>query len=165
MAHSVVMLGKEHDLKSFDCGISALNNWLRTIARQHQKKSLSGTFVLVDDKSTNAIMGFYTLAIRGMTAIEDLPPSMTKRLPLKVPGITLARLAVAEAARKQGYGGMLLVDAMIRAKHVASQAGGFALFVDAKDEKTAKFYAHYGFEPFSGDPLTLCMPFASIPDL
>lgn len=165
MAHSVVTLDKQHDLKSFDCGIPALNIWLQTIARQHQKKSLSGTFVLVDDELPNAIIGFYALAIRSMTAIEGLPPSMTKRLPLEIPGITLARLAVAETARKQGYGGILLIDAMIRAKYVSSQAGGFALFVDAKDEKAANFYAHYGFEPFSGDPLTLCIPFAFITGL
>ena len=43
---------------------------------------------------------------------------------------------------------MLLVDAMIRAKYVARQVGGFALFVDAKDEATAGFYAHFGFEHF-----------------
>lgn len=164
MARSVVMLDKAHDLKSFDCGIPDLNTWLRTTARQHQKKSLSSTFVLVDDESPESVIGFYALAIRGMTAIEDLPPSMTKRLPLEVLGITLARLAVATAARKQGNGSLLLIDAMIRAKHVASQAGGFALFVDAKDEEAAKFYVHHGFEPFSGDPLTLCISFASIPD-
>ncbi len=164
MAHSVVLLDKQHDLKSFDCGNTALNTWLRTTARQHQKKLLSGTFVLVDDESPNAIIGFYALAIRSMTAIENLPPSMTKKLPLEIPGITLARLAVAETARRQGYGGILLIDAMIRAKHVASQIGGFALFVDAKDEEAARFYVHYGFESFPGDSLTLCISFASIPD-
>ena len=72
MAHSVVTLDKAHDLKSFDCGIPALNTWLRTIARQHQKKLLSGTFVLVDDESPESVIGSYALAIRGMTAIEDL---------------------------------------------------------------------------------------------
>lgn len=160
MAHSVVTLDKQHDLKSFDCGNTALNTWLRTTARQHQKKSLSSTFVLVDDESPNAVIGFYTLAIRSMTAIENLPPSMTKKLPLEIPGITLARLAVAEMARKQGYGSMLLIDGMIRAKHVASQIGGFALFVNAKDEKVAEFYVHHGFEPSFSDPLMLCIPFA-----
>ena len=164
MAHSIVTLGKQHDLKGFDCGIPDLNIWLQTIARQHQKKSLSSTFVLVDDESPNVIIGFYALAIRGMTAIENLPQLMTKRLPLEVPGISLARLAVAETVRKQGNGSLLLIDAMIRAKLVASQAGGFALFVDAKDEVAAKFYFYHGFEPFPGDPLTLCISFASIPD-
>ena len=164
MAHSVVTLDKQHDLKSFDCGNTALNTWLRATARQHQKKSLSSTFVLVDDESPNAVIGFYTLAIRSMTAIENLPPSMTKKLPLEIPVITLARLAVAEMARKQGYGSMLLIDGMIRAKYVASQIGGFALFVDAKDEKVAEFYVYHGFEPSFSDPLMLCISFASIPN-
>jgi predicted GNAT family N-acyltransferase len=159
------MLDKEHDVKSFDCGIPALNNWLRTIARQHQKKSLSSTFVLINKESPEAVLGFYAMSIRRMTATKDLPLSMRRRLPLEVPGITLGRLAVATTASKQGNGGILLTDAMTRAKYVASQTGGIALFVDAKDNEAARFYAHYGFEPFPDDPLTLCIPIASIPDL
>ncbi len=164
MAHSIVMLGKKHDLKSFDCGIPILNTWLRTTARQHQKKSLSSTFVLVDDESSEAVIGFYALAISSITAKEQLSPSMAKSLPLMVPGIKLGRLAVATTAKEQGNGGILLVDAIIRAKNVASQVGGFALFVDAKDEVAAGFYAHFGFEPLPDDPLKLCIPIASIPE-
>lgn len=164
MARSIVMLGKKHDLKSFDCGNPILNIWLQTTARQHQKKSLSSTFVLVDDESSEAVIGFYALAISSMAAKEQLSPSMAKSLPLVVPGITLGRLAVAITAKEQGNGGMLLVDAMIRAKYVASQVGGFALFVDAKDEAAAGFYAHFGFEPLPDDPLKLCIPIASIPE-
>lgn len=164
MAHSIVMLGKKHDLKSFDCGNPILNTWLQTTARQHQKKSLSSTFVLVDDESSEVVIGFYTLAIYSMTAKEQLPPSMTKSLPLMVPGIMLGRLAVATTVKEQGNGGTLLVDAMIRAKHVASQVGGFAFFVDAKDEAAAGFYAHFEFEPLPDDPLRLCIPIASIPE-
>lgn len=158
------MLGKKHDLKSFDCGNPILNTWLQTTAHQHQKKSLSSTFVLVDDKSSEVVIGFYALAISSMTAKEQLPPSMAKSLPLIVPGITLGRLAVATTAKEQGNGGTLLVDAMIRAKHVANQVGGFAFFVDAKDEAAAGFYAHFGFEPLPDDPLRLCIPIASIPE-
>lgn len=158
------MLGKKHDLKSFDCGNPILNIWLQTTARQHQKKSLSSTFVLVDDESSEAVIGFYALTISSMAAKEQLSPSMAKSLPLVVPGITLGRLAVAITAKEQGNGGMLLVDAMIRAKYVASQVGGFALFVDAKDEAAAGFYAHFGFEPLPDDPLKLCIPIASIPE-
>jgi predicted GNAT family N-acyltransferase len=163
MAHSIVMLDKKHDLRSFDCGNPVLNTWLQTTARQHQKKSLSSTFVLVDE-SSEAVIGFYALAISSMAAKEQLSPSMTKSLPLMVPGITLGRLAVANTAKEQGNGGILLVDAMIRAKYVASQVGGFALFVDAKDEAAAGFYAHFGFEPLPDDPLRLCIPIASIPE-
>jgi len=163
MARSIVMLDKKHDLKSFDCGNPVLNTWLQTTARQHQKESSSSTFILVDDESSEAVIGFYALAIFSMAAKEQLSPSMAKRLPLMVPGITLGRLAVATTAKEQGNGGMLLVDAMIRAKYVASQVGGFALFVDAKDEAAAKFYSHFGFEPLPDDLLRLCIPIASIP--
>lgn len=158
------MLDRKHDLKSFECGDPVLNTWLQTTARQRQKKSLSSTFVLVDDELSETVMGFYALAISSMTTKEQLSPSMAKSLPLMVPGITLGRLAVATTAKEQGNGGILLVDAMIRAKYVASQVGGFALFVDAKDEAAAGFYAHFGFKPLPDDPMRLCIPTASIPE-
>jgi len=40
-------------------------------------------------------------------------------------------------------------------------AGGIGLFVDAKDDAAAAFYARFGFEPTSA-PLTLFMPLETI---
>lgn len=162
MAHSVVTLDQAHDVKSFDCGTAVLNIWLQTTARQHQKKSLSSTFVLVDDDNPECIVGFYTLAIRGLMPITELPSTMTSRLPLHIPGLTLARLAIAASHQRKGYGELLLVDAMLRAKEVTKQTGGFALFVDAKDDKAANFYTKYGFVPLISYPPTLAIPIASI---
>ena len=162
MAHSVVTLNPNHDVKGFTCGTSALDIWLQTIASQHQKKVLSSTFVLTEDASPKTILGFYALAIRGMTPTEKLPSAIAKRLPLEVPGITLGRLAVAEREQGKGHGSFLLIDAMSRARRVALETGGFALFVDAKDEQGASFYRRYGFVPFPSDPLTLCIRITSI---
>lgn len=94
MASYVVPLDKTHDVKSFECDSAALTQWLQTIARQHQEKSLSKTFVLIDDNSPETIIGFYALAIRGIMEKEMLPPAMAKKFPSKVPGYTIARLAV-----------------------------------------------------------------------
>lgn len=99
-----------------------------------------------------------------MTSKDEMPVSMVKRLPSNVPGYTLARLAISKAHQGQGFGEKLLVEAMAKAKAAAKEVGGFALFVDAKDEDAAAFYKKYGFTPFPSNPLILVIPIASIPD-
>jgi len=164
MALHIAALDAYHDVVNFDCGTPELNRWLQTTARQHQKKLLSQTFVLVDDAAADVILGYYALAMRGLMPTEALPPAMVKRLPLHIPTLTLARLAVATHAQRSGHGEHLLVDAMARAKQVAAQVGGNLLFVDAKDAGGARFYAKYGFQSLPSDPLILCLAVASIPD-
>jgi predicted GNAT family N-acyltransferase len=156
-------LNKKHVLDHFDCSVPALNTWLQTIASQHQAKLLSRTFVLTSDTSP-VVIGYYALAMRGLSLTMELPAHMVKRLPLQIPAITLARLAVSIDAQNQGMGEQLLVDAMTRAKQVTMQVGGNLLFVDAKDVSAVEFYARYGFVPLQSDPLTLSISIASIPD-
>lgn len=159
----VQALEKAHDVASFDCGNPDLNDWFQTTARQHQKNGTSKTFVLIDEAQPSAVIGFVTMAIRDVTPKEDLPAAMARKLPTKVPGYTLARLAVSVTAQKQGRGEYLLFEAMERAYHAAQLVGGFALFVDAKDG-AAEFYEKYGFVPFPDDPHTLVLPIASMPE-
>jgi ribosomal protein S18 acetylase RimI-like enzyme len=163
MTRSVVVLSRHHDVTRFDCGTEQLNHWLRTVARQHQSKSLSGTFVLVDDDKPSLILGYYALNIRTVILADQLPAAQAKKLPRDIPGLTIGRLAVSAAAKGQGLGEQLLVDAMTRAKQVSRQVGGALLFVDAKDVGVAAFYLKYGFRPLPSDPLTLCMKISDIP--
>jgi GNAT superfamily N-acetyltransferase len=156
-------LEMQHDVSAFDCGIAALTIFLQTIARQHQKKSISRTYVLVDDAQPSRIIGYYTLAIRGLTPTVALPAAMAKRLPREVLGMTLARLAVSTSEQGKGHGETLLINAMTRVRAVAAEVGGYAIFVDAKDAGGAVFYQKYGFMPFESDPLILALPIASIP--
>ncbi|MCX7098703.1 MAG: hypothetical protein NTV43_12455 [Methylococcales bacterium] len=150
-------------MKSFNCGNTALNSWLQNTSRQHQKKNISRTFVLVQDASPTTIIGYYTLAIRGLTPIVALPQNMKKALPLNVPAMTLARLAVSLQEQKKGHGERLLLDAMEHVKTASKLIGGSFLFVDAKDADLAGFYTHYEFVALPDDPLTLCMLIANIP--
>lgn len=163
MGFSILSLDQSHDLKSFNCGNIALNTWLQNTSRQHQKKNLSRTFVLIQDSSPTTIIGYYSLAIRGLTLTEALPQNMKKALPLNVPAMTLARLAVSLQEQRKGHCERLLLDAMEQVKTASSLIGGSFLFVDAKDTNLAKFYTHYEFVALPDDPLTLCMLIANIP--
>jgi ribosomal protein S18 acetylase RimI-like enzyme len=164
MAQIVTTLDAWHDVKSFDCGTEVLNAWLRQTASQHIKKMISKTYVLVDEASPAKIIGFYTVAIRGMTPVRELAPAMQRRLPGSVPGFPLARLAVDAEMKGQGWGEHLLAHAMRRIRQAAYSVGGALMFVDAKDAEAAAFYAKYGFSPTPGNPLRLVLPVVEIPD-
>ncbi len=47
----VQALAGDHDRQGFDCGRRELNEWLRQVARQHQDKGLSKTFVAVGEEA------------------------------------------------------------------------------------------------------------------
>ncbi len=163
MAIRVTPLETAHEVKEFDCGTKELNDFLRTTASQHQRKSISKTYVLIEDESPTVIMGFYTVAIRKMVCKESLPVEMKKRMPSDIPGFTLARLAVSIHHQGKSYGEYLLAHAMGRVAKAAAQVGGYALFVDAKNSSAASFYEKYGFTRFPDDPLTMCIKITDIP--
>lgn len=158
-----------HNRSAFDCGIVALNAWLKQTALQHQGKGISRTFVAVvadqdavqayirsgyQDVCESTILGYYALASAFVT-FEQLPPSLAKRYPRQIPVTRLGRLAVCTDLQAQGLGELLLLDAMGRARNAAQQVGSAGLLVDAKDTKAARFYQKYGFQPSGEQALTL----------
>lgn len=164
MAIRVTQLESEaHDIKGFDCGNGELNDFLRNTAGQHQRKLISKTYVLADGDAPGEIIGFYTLALRGMVAKGELPAELAKRLPRAVPAFTLARLAIGSRFKQQGHGEYLLYHAIDRTDRVAAEVGGYAILVDATSDTGALFYKKYGVIPFPDDPLIQFLPFASLP--
>lgn len=156
-------LGSSHDRGGFDCGVPALNRFLRETARQHVVKGIGRTFVLVEDTDTapRPVLGYFSLSLCQVFA-DEIPPKWAKRLPRQIPAMRLGRLAVARAHQRKGFGTVLLVEAIHKVAAVASTAGGIGLFVDAKDQAAAEFYAQFGFEATPTRPLTLFMPMATV---
>jgi ribosomal protein S18 acetylase RimI-like enzyme len=153
----IELLNKSHDREQFDCGVAALNQFLRSTARQHIQKGISRTFILVDRDLPQKIIGFFTLTICEIRS-EKLPDEIAKNYPDRVPGIKLARLAVDRQWQRQGIGEILMVEAMQRSLLVADTAGGIGLFVDAKDESAQSYYARYGFITLEDNPLEMFLP-------
>jgi GNAT superfamily N-acetyltransferase len=158
----VLSLSREHDAARFDCGNPVLNLWLQRTALQHQRHGTSKTLVLVDSASPKTILGYFSIAVRGLTPACDLPPEIAKRLPRAVAGYTIARLAVAKGQQGKKFGARLLFEAMERIYNAAQLVGGFAVFVDSKDG-AVQFYEHFGVLALPKDPQTLMLPIASIP--
>lgn len=158
-------LTKTHERKSFDCGHEDLNRYLREQARQDAEKRVAAPFVLTQPNDPKVI-GFYTLS-SSIIPVDELPPDLMKRLPRygQLPVTLLGRLAVDRAARGQGVGEFLLVDALRRSLEAAQQIAAMAVIVDAKNEQAESFYRHFDFQPFQQTPLRLFLPMAQIAKL
>lgn len=159
----VELLGSAHDRGGFDCGVDALNRYLRQIARQHIAKGISKTFVLVEESVAvpKPVLGFFTISLCQVLG-QEVPARWARRLPEQIPALKLGRLAVARLRQGEGLGKVLLVEAIYRVASVADIAGGIGLFVDAKDEAAAAFYTKFGFEPTPTGPLTLFLPMETL---
>ena len=151
----VVLLEASHDRSQFDCGVEPLNIYLRQYALQNQKKGIVRNYVTC--RGTR-VVGFYSLAY-GSAAQADAPPALTKGIgKYPIPLMILARLAVDLREKGQGLGKALLKDAVLRTLQAADIAGLKAIFVQAKDQDSERFYARHGFIPSPGDPFHLFFP-------
>jgi GNAT superfamily N-acetyltransferase len=161
-----------HDRSAFDCGVDALNSWLKATALQHQGKGISRTFVAVPaleadadhfrrsgyaEIGTASILGFYALA-SAFVLFDELPAELVKRYPRQIPVTRLGRLAIRSDMQGQGLGQLLLADAVSRARGAAQVVGSAGVIVDAKNEAAAHFYSRYGFRPCADQPLKLFLP-------
>ena len=154
-------LADYHDRGGFDCGVEPLNRYLKQIARQHEAKGIAKTYVLVDEGAKDTIVGYFTLTYCQVDG-GVLPPKLAKKLPQQIPAMRLGRLAVSLARHRQGIGHILISSAFQMVERAERIAGGVGLFVDAKDENAAAYYAQFGFVPLDGSPLTLFLPIQTI---
>jgi len=153
----ILPLTGNHDRQGFDCGRQELNDWLRKVARQHQDKGLSKTFVATREDAPDRILGYYALTLAELEN-RHLPEAWRKKLPRRIPGVRLGRLAVDRRCQGKGLGELLLIDALTRMRRVYTEAGGIGLFVDAIDEQAAGFYRRFGFAACPDNPLLLFLP-------
>jgi len=157
-------LDASHDRKAFDCGIHELNEFLQKTARQHRDKGISNTFVLLDENVPQKIMGFFTLSFLEVD-VTCLPEKYSNKLPKssRLPAAKLARLAIDKHYQGQGYGELLLADAIKRIVTTIGESGGITgFFVGAKNGSARKLYLRFGFIPLKDDPLKLFLPLGTL---
>lgn len=159
----IQLLDAHHDRPAFDCGVESLTNYLHRSARQDMERRASIAYVLVPVQTPTRIAGYYTLSNTSVL-LTDLPRSLAKKLPRypALPATLLGRLAVNAADRGQRLGERLLVDALARGADVSAKVASVAVVVDALDDRAAKFYQRYGFQPFADSPLRLFFPMKDV---
>jgi hypothetical protein len=91
LAGRIERLTDEHGRAGFYSGESPLDDWLVRMALQQQRKNYARTRVLPADKEPGRILSYYALTPCQVNT-EHMPAQ--RRLPRRVGGILLARLAV-----------------------------------------------------------------------
>lgn len=142
----IVPLSAMHPVGSFICSNDALNQWFWDTALTYQSIGAARTYVALDTEGK--ITGFYSLCNAAFDRADA--PGRRHGLPLMIPAILLARLAVDEKFERQGVGFALVADAMLTAEEQAQHSACMFLTVDPIDEAARAFYAKAGFVALRG---------------
>src|SRR3546814_17272593 len=92
---AVVPLSDAHDLEGFECGKSALDDWLRTFARANQRQDFTRVMVIHDD---GKVVGYYGLAPSDIAPGAVPRRIRTGRQPAPIPCLLIGQLR-SEARR------------------------------------------------------------------
>jgi predicted N-acetyltransferase YhbS len=152
--HAPQPLTADHQLNTFNCGETSLDEWLKRRALLNQSNGASRTFVVVDE--SQLVMGYYALAA-GAVHHQDATRSIRQNMPDPIPVMVLARLAVDIRTQGMQLGAGLLRDAVDRSLAVAKNTGVRALLVHALHERAKQFYLYFGFQASPVHPLTLML--------
>ena len=139
-------LSKDHNKKKFHCGSDILDNYIKKHAKQDIKRDLSACYVLVNSDN-KLVIGYYTLSAYSIRR-EDFPENIAKKLPpayQSLPTALMGRLAIDKEFQGQGYGQLILVDALNRCVDISHSIGTLAVVVDPIDKSAEDFYRRYGF--------------------
>lgn len=148
---SIKDIQQKSRLKSFDCEIDVLNEFLSKYAQKNDKLGIGKTFIALNQQ--DKIVGYFTLAT-AQVAYQEIPDDYRGKLPkYPIPALRIARLSVDKELEGKGVGKWLLAQAFIKIIQVADVTGIYFIIVDAK-ETSKSFYEHYGFIKFKDEDLT-----------
>ena len=147
------LLAADHDIRGFDCGDEALNEWLRRRAPRNQREGSSRTWVVTDDAR---LVAFYASSTAAVVRTEATRRA-ARNQPDPLPAMLLGRLAVDRGHQGKGLAAALLKHFLIKVLEVAELTGVRLVLVHAKDSQSASFCRHFGFESSPLDDLTLML--------
>jgi GNAT superfamily N-acetyltransferase len=93
----------------------------------------------------NVVVAYDTLAAHAVEA-DQIPKSIARGGPSRIPAILLARLALDQSLQKTGRGGVLLSDALARALDASRLVAARLVVVDAINDEAEAFYRHFKFK-------------------
>ena len=162
-AYRIAPLDAAVDAATFQCGQAVLDEYIRRFASQDVRRNLTRVFVASPACDSRRLAGYFTLSA-GSVGCSDLPASLARKLPgYPVPVALIGRLAVDLEFQRKGLGAILLADACRKVVQASAALAVAAVVVDAKDAAAARFYAHFGFVPMSGQSNRLLLPAKALP--
>lgn len=151
-------LKSTHQLDMFSSGEVSLDLWLKNRAMNNQKTGASRTFVITSD---NQVMGYYALST-GMITANQVVGRFRRNMPIDIPIVLLARLAVDTRAKGLGIGRGLVKDAGCRVVQAFGIVGIRGMIVHAISDDAKQFYEHIGFVASPLDPMMLMITLADL---
>jgi GNAT superfamily N-acetyltransferase len=151
--------GSIHDRRNFDCGDLSLNKFLQEQAQQKAKRFGSKTVVLVHDDDPTTILGYHTTLIAHVETAA-IPESKLGKDP--IPMLFLARFAVDQRFQGKGFGRVLLIDVLKKAKAIAEATALFGVVLDTIDDEAERFYLKFEFKALTDRPRHLYLPIGTI---
>lgn len=153
---------KRFDRDSFNCGNEELDGYLKRQLSQDIKRNVAACFILHEENKTEMI-GYYTLSAFAVS-LDGLPEKLKKQLPRypHIPTTLLGRLAISTDGQGQGFGELLLIDALKRAWKTRDVIASWAVVVDAIDDSAIRFYQKYGFETLQWEVSRLFLPMKQV---
>ncbi len=157
-----------HDRSSFSTGVKAVDNFFQRTAKKLSQANSIRVFVMRQDGPE--VMGFYALNAHSIT-YQDLPPTFARNRPAHghIPAAFIAMIGVDARAQGRGYGGDLLVDALLRILKASNSLGIAVVVLDILDDgdpeakaRRKALYSRYGFIALSRQPDRMILPVATI---
>lgn len=147
MEAQITVLSTRHSAakKLFKSGTQSLDTYLQQYALQDQKKLQSVCFVF--ENKQGQLLGFYTLSASAIDTnlLDRQTLSILNAKYQQIPAILIGRFAIDQTFQHQGFGKLLLMDALRRCTKQAEEMGACAVFVDPIDESAHSFYLKFGF--------------------
>lgn len=137
-------LEDDHIVEGFDCGKDPLNNWLVNDAVRADSSGIAHVYVWTPLGEPKVCAYFAICPTEVVRKDDGLSHGLAGGYS-RIPGFLIARLALDNSLRGNGYGEQLLVDALGKAVAASEIGGGRLIVVDAIDTEASGFYEHFGF--------------------
>ena len=153
-----VLLDDRHQLDVFDCGVPALDHWLKRPARGNATSGASHTYVATEG---NVVVGYFALAA-GAVDVSSTPGRFRRNMTDPIPIVVLGRLAVDRSQQGKGLGRALFRDAGQRVVQAAGIIGVRGVLVDAISDEAKAFYLALGMAISPINPMVLMATLADL---
>jgi hypothetical protein len=162
----VTKLNPGFDLRAFDCGESAYNEWLVQHAVNAVQAGSSMVYLLLEQVHPGAeerVAGYYAICPTAVVR-DGMPKSLQRGVPRAAPAWLLAKLALDRSLRgdkDHQWGAQLLREVLEKIVASVDLGGGQIIVVDADNPGLIGWYSRQGFKSTGGQDLRLYMKVAT----
>ena len=165
--YRVTKLTPGFDLRAFDCGESAYNEWLVQHSANAVQAGSSMVYLLLQQAdhagAEERVAGYYAICPT-VVVRDDMPKSLQRGMLRAAPAWLVAKLALDRSLRgdkDHQWGAQLLREALEKIVASVDLGGGQIIVVDADNPGLTGWYTRHGFKSTGGQDLRLYLKVAT----